>query len=83
MAKKDKKNDKTYEWLLKFEKMAKTPVVVSLLIERGRVVFRASVEKKAFLGLDVDEEDEGDGGGHSELPPKPRLTSKTGAHYIG
>jgi len=55
MAERNKKDETDYEtWLLNFEKQVGKPVVVSLLIERGKVEFINCVNRKhcSFAGDD-------------------------------
>ena len=58
MAERNKKDETDFEtWLLNFEKQVGRPVVVSLLIERGKVEFINCVNRKhcSFAGDGSDD----------------------------
>ena len=63
MAKERKKNETTLEdWLLNFERQVGTGVIVSLLIENGRVEFVSCVDRKRYLEPEKDDGTDDDGG---------------------
>jgi len=54
-----KKTIKNYEaWLLSFERLAGKPVVVSLLVDKGRIEFVTCLDRKRYLDLIDDEGDD-------------------------
>lgn len=59
MAKENKKNQQDFKaWLLKFEKQIGRGVVVSLLIDKGKIDFLSCVDSKRYLqDLSGDEEE--------------------------
>jgi len=65
--------DQTLKWLLDFERQAKHPVVVSLLIDSGNISFEACFLKRQTIDDGVDIEG-GDENGGWELPEKEKIT---------
>ncbi len=48
---------KNLNWLLSFEKLAGKPVVVSLLIQDGKIDFIQAIDKRRFFLFQDDDED--------------------------
>jgi len=57
MGKGNKKDTENLEeWILSFERLARKPVVVSLLVQEGNIEFINCTDKNRFLDYDDEEE---------------------------
>lgn len=72
------------DWLLEFEEHIGRGVVVSLLVEKGKVSFVSCVDRKRYLSSEEEEDDDESGiclRGKKSI--KKLVATKLAQHYIG